>query len=117
MQMIGRVVILPENPPKNQMLDYLVWLSTSIFDYHIDDDPRDIWWEGVDEGITDEELQQLCDNSRIMWNSYDPDTLWKYYPVLRELDEISQELYELDYGSLYVSAQFEVQDEFKKRLN
>ena len=78
-QFTGRVRVLPESPSKQQVKDYLNWLARSQFMYHIDDDPEDIIWDGVTDGITDEEVKQLRENCNQMW-AYDADFLWDNYP-------------------------------------
>lgn len=75
----GRVMILPDQPSKEQVKDYLHWLAHSDFNYHIDDDPEDIIWGELPDGIKKRELGQLCTNSDRMW-VYGPTFLWDNYP-------------------------------------
>lgn len=114
-EFIGRVLVLPDSPSKKQVRDYLVWLSCSVFSYHIDDDVHEISWAGVPNGITSEELQQLMNNSIEMWR-YDANFLWDCYPLPRELDEMSQELFGVDYFELGQSGKWEVQDKLKEKI-
>lgn len=108
----GRVMVLPESPTEDEVADYLVWLGCSVFAYHIDDDVHEISWTGVPNGITSEELQQLMNNSIEMWE-YDANFIWNCYPLPRELDEISQELFGVDYDQLGQSGKWDVEDKFK----
>jgi hypothetical protein len=56
----GRVMILPDQPSKEQVKDYLHWLAHSDFNYQ-------------------RELGQLRTNSDRMW-VYGPTFLWDNYP-------------------------------------
>ena len=60
---------------------YLEWLSESKYDYHIDDDPSEIW------SFSEEEQEILKHNSDIMWeHSSDKygTNLWNAYPFKME---------------------------------
>jgi hypothetical protein len=76
---VGRVKVLPIGSTLEEVKEYLKWLANSQFDYHIDDDPRDIIWNGVDR-ITQDEIDQLVRNSKRMWNYCSAEFLWDNYP-------------------------------------
>lgn len=80
---ITGVMVLPKESKWENVVEYLVWLAKSPFDYHIDDDPEDI------DSFTDEQKLILRSNSDIMWSfaadKRSGEELWEVYAKEWEL--------------------------------
>ena len=73
----GRVMVLPLYPTIEQVQIYLMWLASSKFEYHIDEDPYDIIFKLITP--TNDELDQLSVNADRMFSMYNGDFIWDNY--------------------------------------
>ena len=57
---------------KAQLRDYLEYLKDD-FEFHLDDDPHEIVWTNK---LTPEELDHICSQHRLMWESFTAAQIW-----------------------------------------
>lgn len=66
--------LLPYNASKPLVKEYIKWLATSQWEYHLDDSPKDML------GWTMAEKVVMQHNHDVMWNAFDSsDELWGFY--------------------------------------
>lgn len=71
---------------KKEVFEYLKWLGSSKYAYHIDDNVEDVIWDDIE--MPKEDLLTLRKNSDIMWSVCTSDELWDFYfPILKEAKE------------------------------
>ena len=68
---------LKKSASKDDVKDYLKWLASSQYAYHIDDNPEDVIWDGLD--MTKGMIKQLRKNTDIMWTLCNYGELWDWY--------------------------------------
>ena len=66
------IPMLPAEPTREQVREYLRWLAASEFAYHLDDDPTDC-------GFPDDVAAALESNADLMFDRFPSDELWAFY--------------------------------------
>jgi hypothetical protein len=94
---------LEESPKKEDMKDYLEKLFASPYNYHLDDDIKDIRWSVLP---STQVLDIMMHNHKVMWDNFNPKDLWGWYGKVGDIVEnstLQTDMSELDIPNILLS--------------